>query len=91
MKQEAKDFLQEVQEILTTNFQTEIKIKSIESLSEEARRNLVLRIYLEETSYEVPKTIIFKKSLIEKSSHQDDKLALGRFARDWAEIGRAHV
>lgn len=81
-----KGLIQEVQEILTINFQTEIKVKSVEHLSEETRRNLVLRIYLEATSNKIPKTIIFKQSLIEKSLSEDDKLALGRFARDWAGL-----
>ena len=74
----------EIQDILSQKFQTEIKIKSTAILSEELRRNLVLRVNLEKSNDDIPQTVIFKQSLIDKSS--DDKMTLGRFARDWAGL-----
>ncbi len=86
--------LQEIQDILSQKFQTEVKIKSTVTLSEELRRNLVLRINLEKSDSNIPQTIIFKQSLIEKSASDKelleksarDKEILGRFARDWAGL-----
>ena len=78
------ELLQEIQYILSQKFQTEIKIKSTVTLSEELRRNLVLRIFLDQSNGDIPQTIIFKQSHIAKSS--DDKITLGRFARDWAGL-----
>jgi hypothetical protein len=86
--------LQEIQDILSQKFQTEVKIKSTVTLSEELRRNLVLRINLEKSDSNIPQTIIFKQSLIEKSPSDKellgksarDKEILGRFARDWAGL-----
>ncbi len=76
--------LEEVIEILSQKFQTDIQIKSTETLSEESRRNLVLRINLEKSNSAIPQTIIFKQSLIDRSSNDED--VLGRFARDWAGL-----
>jgi thiamine kinase-like enzyme len=86
--------LQKIQAILSQKFQTEIKIKSTVTLSEELRRNLVLRVNLEQSDRNIPQTIIFKQSLIEKSTSDKellrksarDKEILGRFARDWAGL-----
>lgn len=75
---------QEIQDILSQKFQIGIKIKSTVTLSEELRRNLVLRINLEKYDSDIPQTIIFKQSLIDKLS--SDKEILGRFARDWAGL-----
>jgi thiamine kinase-like enzyme len=75
---------QEVLDILSQKFKTEIRINSTVILSEALRRNLVLRLNLETSNSNIPQTIIFKQSLIAKSS--DDQSALGRFARDWAGL-----
>ncbi len=88
------ELLKEIQDILSQKFQTEIKIKSTITLSEELRRNLVLRINLEKSDSDIPQTIIFKQSLIEKSfsdkkllgKSSGNKELLGRFARDWAGL-----
>jgi hypothetical protein len=77
--------LQEIQDILSQKFQTEIKIKSTITLSEELRRNLVIRIILEKYDSNIPQTVIFKQSLLDKEA-QDDASVLARFARDWAGL-----
>lgn len=77
--------LKEVTHILLNEFQTEIAIKSVIILSEPSRRNLVLRIILQNSSEGIPESIILKQSTIEKSA-EDDKEVLGRFARDWAGL-----
>ena len=59
------DLLQQVINILQDRFATEIRIASVLFLSEPERRNVVLRILLENTSDSVPKSIILKQSLPE--------------------------
>jgi hypothetical protein len=76
---------QEISDILSNNFQTKIEVQDIEVLSEEARRNLVLRISVKHSSSNIPKTIIFKQSLLDKSI-KDDTSVLARFARDGAGL-----
>ncbi len=77
--------LQEVVDILSERFKTNIQIKSAVQLSEPERRNLVLRITLNAPSKNVPASLILKQSLIRNSS-QDNKDAIARFARDWAAL-----
>jgi hypothetical protein len=50
--------LKEVTDILLNEFQTEIAIKSVIILSEPSRRNLVLRIILQNSSEGIPESII---------------------------------
>ena len=76
--------LKEIQNILSPKFETETKIKSTVTLSEESRRNLVLRIYLENSTDDIPNTVIFKQSLVDSASIDQDVLA--RFARDWSGL-----
>jgi hypothetical protein len=71
----------EVEVLLSTHFDRDILITSVVQLSLPDRRNLLLRLY---TNTE-PQSLIFKQTLHEKSS-EDDQEAFGRFARDWAGL-----
>ncbi|MCW8397696.1 GNAT family N-acetyltransferase [Legionella sp. PATHC038] len=77
--------LQKVTQMLQHLFMTEIEIDSLQFLSEPDRRNIVLRIMLNSNLSTIPKSIIFKQSLPEKSE-TDDQDAYARFARDWAGL-----
>ncbi|KTC79311.1 putative N-acetyltransferase YafP [Legionella cherrii] len=77
--------LQKVTQMLQHFFMTEIEIDSLQFLSEPDRRNMVLRIMLNSNLSTIPKSIIFKQSLPEKSA-TDDQDAYARFARDWAGL-----
>jgi hypothetical protein len=77
--------LQEAQHLLQQHFATPCKIKSVTSLSEPERRNVVLRLYLENKSNDIPPSIILKQSLPE-ATDDNDKEAYARFARDWAGL-----
>ncbi|WP_454782570.1 GNAT family N-acetyltransferase [Legionella sp. WA2022007384] len=79
------DVLQIAIRILQHHFATDIEISSLKFLSEEERRNTVVRIMLNSKSSSVPKSIILKQSLTEESDG-DDKEANARFARDWAGL-----
>lgn len=76
--------LQEATHVLSEHFKTNIQIKSVVQLSEPERRNLILRITLNNPPKEVPESLILKQSLLGTSS--DDKKAFARFARDWAGL-----
>ncbi|MCW8410361.1 GNAT family N-acetyltransferase [Legionella sp. PATHC035] len=77
--------LQKVTQMLQHFFMAEIEIDSLQFLSEPDRRNIVLRIMLNSNLSTIPKSIIFKQSLPEKSA-TDDQDAYARFARDWAGL-----
>ncbi len=77
--------VEEVVDVLTKRFETQGQIKSVVFLSGPERRNVVVRIILESPSNGAPASLIFKQSLPQKSS-EDDQETLGRFARDWAGL-----
>ncbi|MFI4955529.1 MAG: phosphotransferase, partial [Gammaproteobacteria bacterium] len=79
------EVLREFKNLLQARFAAELNIVSIHFLSEPERRNIVLRITLESTKNEIPKSIILKQSLPEQSD-EDDQEAYARFARDWAGL-----
>jgi hypothetical protein len=78
--------LEEAVDILSKRFLAPIQIKSVQFLSEPERRNVLLRITLEDSPNGVPTSVILKQALPQESS-KEDKEALGRFARDWAGLG----
>ena len=75
---------QEIINILSERFKTDIQIKSVIQLSEAERRNLIFRIILKNQTKEIPKSVILKQSVLGKSP--DDRNAFARFARDWAGL-----
>ncbi|WP_454785823.1 GNAT family N-acetyltransferase [Legionella sp. WA2024007413] len=77
--------LQKAIQILQHHFKTVLEISSLHFLSEQERRNIIVRIFLRSNSDSVPKSIILKQSLPEKSDC-DDENANARFARDWAGL-----
>jgi len=78
--------LEEVTEILSLQFQKKTVIESVILLSEPSRRNLVLRIILQNSANGVPNSIILKQSIIKKSAEDNGNEAFGRFSRDWAGL-----
>lgn len=77
--------IQAAQHLLQQNFAVPCEIKSVTFLSEPERRNVVLRLYLENKSNNNPTCVILKQSLPE-ATDDDDKDAYARFARDWAGL-----
>jgi hypothetical protein len=76
--------LKAAKNVLQQRFTGACKIKTVVFLSEPERRNVVLRLYLESTSDDIPASLILKQSLPE--SADDDKDAYARFSRDWAGL-----
>ncbi|KTD60454.1 hypothetical protein Lsan_2006 [Legionella santicrucis] len=77
--------IQAAQYLLQQCFANPCEIKSATFLSEPDRRNVVLRLYLENKSEDIPASVILKQSLPE-AIDDDDKDACARFARDWAGL-----
>src|SRR3990167_11289941 len=77
--------IQEAQHLLRQYFANPCEIKSVTFLSEPDRRNVVLRLYLEIKSDDIPASVILKQSLPE-ATDDDDKDAYARFGRDWAGL-----
>ena len=77
--------LKEVVDILSNRFNTQIQVGSIIQLSEQERRNLILRINIQNPSAGVPKSIILKQTLPAKPSDDPNKIS-DRFARDWSGL-----
>lgn len=73
-------------EILRERFKpAEVAIDSIDVLSGDERRNVLLRIHIKSNSDSVPKSVILKQSLAQ-SGDKNDNNANARFFRDWAGI-----
>lgn len=77
--------LQAVKNILQKHFSTKLDISSVVYLSEQKRKNVVLRIHLQSDISSILKSVILKQSLPEQSD-TDDKRAYARFTRDWASL-----
>lgn len=77
--------LKEVIDILSKRFDRQIHVGSIIQLSEQERRNLIVRISIQNPSLDIPKSIILKKTLSSNLSDDSNKI-WGRFARDWAGL-----
>lgn len=80
-----QNVIQAAQHLLHRCFEAPCEIKSVVFLSEPERRNVVLRLYLENKSDSIPASLILKQSLPE-ATDDDDKDAYARFARDWAGL-----
>lgn len=78
--------VKEATDILSKHFGTPIHAHSVVQLSEPERRNLLLRIYLQDPHAEVPISVILKQTLSQNDSIQEDNKILGRFASDWAGL-----
>lgn len=78
---------EDVVDILSNNLHTPIQITSMTPLSEEDRRNLILRIHLAGPSNaNFPKSLIFKQALSGQVSNETEEDLLDRFASDWAGL-----
>ena len=77
--------LQESIDILSNYLGRKCKIKHIEYLSEEARRNIILRIELESALDKTPASVILKQAEKEELG-KNEQDAFARFARDWAGL-----
>lgn len=81
-----KDLLEAAEKVLQDKFTDDLKISSAEKLSDEWRRNVILRLHIEGTSSSIPRSVILKQSLPQGVNEDEDKKAFSRFSRDWAGL-----
>lgn len=72
------------EQLMSAHFQNHVKFSRIDQISEPRRRNLLLRLWIDNPSTTMPQSIILKKTDIESS--ETDREQMSRFARDWAGI-----
>lgn len=90
------------QKLISEYFQKPIHFAKVIQLSEPDRRNLILRLMIDQPTTEMPRSIIFKKTVTEKGvfdnkEGETEEKQLSRFAHDWAglqfltQIGSNHA
>jgi hypothetical protein len=83
--QHLSDILSKAQNLMTDYFKKKIRFSKIIQISEPERRNLILRLMLDEPTSALPKSIILKKT-VNESIDESEKEQLARSARDWAGV-----
>lgn len=97
------DLIENASKLMSNYFQKEIHFSQVVQISEADRRNLILRLLIENPADNMPQSIILKQTATEKnifdsvSSAETEIEQLSRFAHDWAglelltEIGGNHA
>ncbi len=96
-----------VTQLMSTYFQKTVHFSQVIQLSEENRRNLILRLVIDQPTAGMPDTLILKKTATEKNVFEAAAAAIGeieteqeqltRFSHDWAglefltQIGSNHA
>jgi len=79
------DLINAAEELLSKHFNYAITIAKIDTLSEPERRNLILRLAINNPGDGIPHTVILKKTEIENRGETEQE-QLSRFAHDWAGL-----
>jgi hypothetical protein len=89
MMDESLQHLQEVihsaASLMSSHFQKEVHFSKVIQLSEAERRNLILRLIIDNPSTNMPQSIILKQTVLENKGETEEG-NLSRFVRDWAGI-----
>jgi hypothetical protein len=74
--------------LLSAHFQKAIHFHQIVQLSEPDRRNLILRLEINDPTSSIPKTVILKKTEVDikAKENETEESQLSRFAHDWAGL-----
>ena len=85
------ELINAAEEVLSGYFQTTIHISKVIQLSEPDRRNLILRLMINQPTAEIPGSVILKKTatekqIFEKGEQETEVEQLSRFAHDWAGL-----
>jgi len=76
--------------LMSEQFKKTVHFSKFTQLSESDRRNLILRLQIDNPTSEMPQTFILKKNLIEKQTFRGEGETeieqFSRFAHDWAGI-----
>lgn len=79
------EIITEAQILLLAHFKKDIDFSKIIQLSEDDRRNLILRLVINNPTTNMPQTIILKKTAMDIEGETEEE-NMSRFARDWAGI-----
>jgi len=79
------DIAQEAAKILSSHFQRGINFSKIIQLTEIDRRNLILKLIIENPTTLIPASVILKKTTVEIQGETEQE-QWSRFAHDWAGI-----
>lgn len=80
-----RDLIEKAEKIISNHFQTQLHIENVAQLSEPDRRNLILRLTVNNTNEKIPNSFIMKKTTFELKGETEQE-QMSRFARDWAGI-----
>lgn len=86
-----REIIDDASELLSGYFKKTVTFSKVIQLSEPDRRNVILRLLLENPQVEMPKTVILKQTATETNKFDAAKTEteiekLSRFAHDWAGI-----
>ncbi len=87
-----REMIEDATRVMSVHFNKAIHFSEMIQLSEPDRRNVVLRLLIDNPTTEMPKSLILKKTAIDKkkfdtSNDSETEIEqLSRFARDWAGI-----
>ncbi|MGE3317987.1 MAG: phosphotransferase [Candidatus Berkiella sp.] len=79
------DLINTAKKLLCHHFNAVITIAKADVLSEPERRNLILRLFIENPTDNIPASVILKKTAIENRGETEQE-QLSRFAHDWAGL-----
>jgi hypothetical protein len=85
------EIIDDAARLMSQHFQKSIHFSKVIEISEPERRNVILRLQLDNPSTAMPQTLILKKNSIEKQifecgESETENEQLSRFAHDWAGI-----
>ncbi len=86
------ELIHDASKLMSTYFQKNIHFSRVEQLSEPDRRNLILRLIIENPTTQMPSSLILKQTATEKNVFESGAPAeteqeqLSRFAHDWAGL-----
>lgn len=96
------EMIKKASQLLSSHFQKSIHFSKVIQLSEPDRRNIILRLLIDNPTINIPETLILKQNSIEnqifeRGEKETETEQLTRFAHDWAgiefltKIGSSHA
>lgn len=79
------EIIEKSQRMISNHFETTLHVDNVTQLSEPDRRNLILRLSINNPNEKIPHSFIVKKTTFELKGETEQE-QLSRFARDWAGI-----
>src|ERR1700733_13530535 len=86
-----REMIEDAARLMSMHFKIPVHFSKVIQISEPDRRNLILRLQIDNPTSEMPRTFILKKNATEKQifdrgESETEVEQLSRFAHDWAGI-----